>query len=209
MKKYIISLLLATFNIVILHANESLKINVHASCSDSRNILNGEFSSTDSRREEYSITISSKTLNLSKDAVQDNTGGYVNIPEDRYYLKSDKDVYRIYGGVERSRKENTNKFTSTIYSKSTKTINTKELYNLKNSENLKFIQKINLEYKNNKTNILNVYFDESSFNEEYQKCEEQVHKSRNKFYLQSIFILLFVFGILYLLRRKFKDLTIS
>ena len=92
------------------HANEPLKINVHAFCSDSRNILNGEFFSTDSRREIFTITISSKRLNLSKDAVQDNTGGYVNIPEDSYYLKSDKDVYRLKGSVERARKENINKF---------------------------------------------------------------------------------------------------
>ena len=189
----------------MLQANESIKINVHAICSDSRNIFNGELFSTDSRREKFSITIRSNRLNQSKDALQDNTGGYVNIPEDRYYLKSDKDVYRINGGVERSRKENINKFTSDVYNKSEKVINTKELYNLKNSKNLKFIQKINLEYKNNQTNILNVYFDENSFNKEYQKCEEQVHTSRNKFYLQSIFVLLFLFGVLYFLRRKFKN----
>ena len=205
MKKYILFLLLVTSNITMLHANESLKINVHAICSDSSSILNGEFFSTASRKEKFTITISSNRLNLSKDAIQDNTGGYVNIPEDSYYLKSDNDVYRIKGAVERSRKENINKFTSDIYNKSRNGINTKELYNLKNSKNLKFIQKINLEYKNNKTNILSVHFDEDSFNTEYQKCEEQVHKSRNEFYLQSTFILLFIFAILYLLRRKFKS----
>ena len=77
MKKYIVFLLLVISNITTLHANEPLKINVHALCSDSPNILNGEFFSTDSRKEEFSITISSNRLNLSEDALQDNTGGVV------------------------------------------------------------------------------------------------------------------------------------
>ena len=203
MKKYIISLLFITSHITMLQANESLKINVHATCSDSSSILNGEFFSTASRKEQFSITVSSTSLNLSKDAVQDNTGGYVDIPEDKYFLKSDKDVYRLSGSVERSKKNNINEFTSDIYNESTKVINTEELYNLKNSKNLQFIQKINLPYKNNITNTFNVYFDENSFEKEYQKCEAQVHKSRNEFYLQSGFIILFIFVILSLIGRRF------
>jgi|GEM_PF-569234 len=203
MKKYIILILIVTSSIRILQANESIKINVHASCSDSRNILNGEFFSTDSRREIFTITLSSNRLNLSKDALQDNTGGYVNIAEDKYFIKSDNEVYRLNGAVERFKEENTNKFISHIYDNSKKVISTKELYNLINSKNLNFIQKINLEYKNNMTNTLNVYFDENSFDKEYQKCEKQVQKSKNKFYLQSTATLLFFLGILYFLRRKF------
>jgi len=189
----------------MIQASESLKIDVHASCSDSRGIFNGELFSSDSRREKFSITISTNSLNLSKDAIQDNTGGYVDIPEDKYFLKSNEDVYRLKGSVERSTKENINSFTSEIYNSSSKVINTEELYTLKNSRNLKFIQKINLPYKNNNTNILNVHFDEKSFSKEYKKCEDQVHKSKNKFYLQATFVLLFAFGLLYLLGRKFKN----
>ena len=192
-------------NISMIDANESLKIDVHASCSDSRGIFNGELFSSDTRREEFTITISSNKLNLSKDALQDNTGGYVDIPEDKHFIKSEKDVYRLQGVVERFREDNINRFTSNVHNKSTKVINTEELYDLKDNKNLKFIQKINLPYKNNVTNILNVYFNENSFNKEYHKCEEQVQKSKNEFYLQSTFVLLFVFGILYLLGRKFKN----
>ena len=203
MKKYIVLLLLLVSNISLLHAEEPLKINVEALCWDSRDIFNGKFSSTHARRERFTITISSNALYQSKDAVQDNTGGYVNIPEDKYYLKIDKDIYRLKGGVERSKKANINQFISHIYNGSQKVINTEELYTLKKSKNLQFIQKINLEYKsNNTTNILDVYFDEISFTKEYQKCEDQVQQSKEKFYRESLYLLLFVFGILYLLRRK-------
>ena len=203
MKKYIVLLLLLVSNISLLYAKEPLKINVEALCSDDRDIFNGKFSSTNSRRERFTITISSNALYQSKHAVQDNTGGYVNIPEDKYYLKIDKDIYRLKGGVKRSKKANINQFISHIYNGSQKVINTEELYTLKKSKNLQFIQKINLEYKsNNTTNILDVYFDEISFTKEYQKCEDQVQQSKEKFYRESLYLLLFVFGILYLLRRK-------
>ena len=188
----------------MLYANEPAKITVNAFCYDSRNVLSGEFFNTDSRKEKFTISLSSKTLNQSIDAIQDNTGGYVNIPEEKFALMSDRKTYRLNGSVEHSKNDNMNQFISHIYNNSKKLINTKELYNLKNSKNLKLIQKINLEYKNNKTNIIDVYFDENIFNIEHQKCEEQIKKSIKEFYLQSTLLIFFLLGILYLLIRKFK-----
>ncbi|MEA3553118.1 MAG: hypothetical protein U9R39_01810, partial [Campylobacterota bacterium] len=57
-------------------------------------------------------------------------------------------------------------------------INPKQLYSLKNNEDLKFIQKIDLESNNNTeslknittTNIIKVYFDKKIFEKEYKKC---------------------------------------
>ena len=117
MKKYILLLLLITANLTMLHANESIAISIEALCSDSKSVSNLEFFNSDSRREKFSITINSNRLNLSTDAIQDNTGGYVNIPEDKYYFKTDKDVYRLSGGVEYSSKDTINQFTSKIQKK--------------------------------------------------------------------------------------------
>lgn len=203
MKKYILLLLLITANLTMLHANESIAISIEALCSDSKSVSNLEFFNSDSRREKFSITINSNRLNLSTDAIQDNTGGYVNIPEDKYYFKTDKDVYRLSGGVEYSSKDTINQFTSKIHSKSKKMINIKDFYNLTNSKNLKFIQKINLEYRGKKTNIIDVYVDKNIFDKEYQKCEEQINKSTKEFYLQSGLLILFLLGIFYLLIRRF------
>jgi len=202
MIKYILLLLITP--LTILQANEAVKITVNASCYDSRNILRGEFFNTDSRKEKFTIAIRSKKLDLSKDAIHDNTGGYVNIAEEKYALISNRDSYRLYGNVERSRTDNINQFTSHIYNRSQKLITTKELYALKNRKNLKFMQKINLEYKHDKTNVTEVYFDEKVFEQEYQKCEEQIERSRNSFYLQVALLLLLLVGILYFLIRKFK-----
>ena len=196
MKKYILFLLLVASNLSLLDANNSFEIKTLATCSDSKNLSDGSFS----------ITIYSNILNLSKDAVQDNTGGYVNIPEEKYYLKSGNQIYRIRGGVERSREKGLNQFSSIVSNNSKRLINIQELYHLKNSKDLQLIQKINLEYKSNNTsNILNVHFDEESFNKEYQRCKEQIHTSNNTFYLQSLFILLLISVLLYFLRKYFRQ----
>ena len=189
----------------MLYANEPVKINVSVLCYDSRNIFSGEFFNTNSRKEKFTISLSSKRLDQSKDAVQDNAGGYVNISEEKYAFMSDKDSYRLYGSVERSKDGNINQFISNVYNHSNKLINTKELYNLRNSKNLKLIQKINLQNRNNKTNSIDVYFDKNIFNKEYQKCEEQINKSIKEFYLQVTLLLLFLLGILYFLIRRFKS----
>ena len=149
MKKCIVFFLLL---ITLSHANGYVKVDVNAICSDSTNIVS-----------KFSITISSNKLNLTQDAIQDNLGGYVDIPEDRYYLKTDKGVHRLNGVVEYNYESQINQFTSNM------TI--EEFEALKNSENVKFIQKINLQKNNNRTttNTLNLYFDKK-----YQKCKEQV-----------------------------------
>ena len=190
MKKNILFLLLVILNVTILGANDSVKIHLSEFCANSKNEL-----------KQFKINISSDKLYLTQDAVQDNLGGYVDIPEDSYYLKTENNLYYLKGVVEN------NEFTSYIYNKSKKSITTKEFYSLKNSKDLKFIQKINLE-KNNRinssksittTNTLNVYFDEDLFKREFKICEEKVEKTKNNIYFQVILLVLGIFGIFYLI----------
>ena len=162
MQKYILSLLLIISNLATLNAKESPKIGVKVFCSNSK-------------VQKLSIKIDSNRLNLTQDAVQDNLGGYVDIPEDSYYLKTSDKLYRLKGIVEKNHIEDINQFIAYIdnYSKEFITIN--ELNALKNSKDLKIIQKINLEndkQNNTATNILYIYFDESLFNREYSKCKK-------------------------------------
>ncbi|MEA2099844.1 MAG: hypothetical protein U9P72_06930 [Campylobacterota bacterium] len=178
MKKYILFILIIS-SITILHAKESIEIRVF--CSDSK-------------KEEFNIRINSNKLNLSEDALQDNTGGYVDIAEDSYYLKTDNNLYYLSGVVKYSNENNINQFNSKIDKNSKKAINLKELYSLRDSKNLKFIQKIYLE-KNNKTNtlkknvttnILDVSFNEKSFTIENRKSHDKVENHQKihilKFY---------------------------
>jgi len=190
MKKNILFLLLVILNVTFLGANDSVKIQLSEFCANSKNEL-----------KQFKINISSDKLYLTQDAVQDNLGGYVDIPEDSYYLKTENNLYYLKGVVEN------NKFTSYLYNNSKNSITTKEFYSLKNSKDLKFIQKINLE-KNNRinssksittTNTFNVYFNEDLFNAEYKICEEKVEKSNNNIYFQVILLVLGIFGILYLI----------
>ena len=190
--------------LTVLHSNEAVKITVNAFCYDSRNVLSGKFFNNDSKKEKFTITLSSNRLDQSKDALQDNTGGYVNVPEEKYAFIANRDSYRLYGSVERSKNNNINQFFSNVYSSSKKFINTKELYNLSNSKNLKLIQKINLENRNNKVNSIDVYFDKNMLDAEYQKCEEQINKSIEKFYFQLTLLILFLLGLVYFLIRKYK-----
>ena len=190
MKKNILFLLLVILNVTILGANDSVKIHLSEFCANSENEL-----------KQFKINISSDKLYLTQDAVQDNLGGYVDIPEDSYYLKTENNLYYLKGVVEN------NEFTSYIYNNSKKSITTKEFYSLKNSKDIKFIQKINLE-KNNRinssksittTNTFNVYFDEDLFKREFKICEEKVEKTKNNIYFQVILLVLGIFGIFYLI----------
>ncbi len=200
MEKYILYFFLITFSITVLNAQESVKVDIEVLCSNSKNLPS-----------KLSITISSNKLNLTQDAIQDNLGGYVDIPEDRYYLKTDTKVYHLNGVVENDYKNSTKRFTSYINNNSKKFITPKELHSLKNSENLKFIQKINLEESNptnnsktkTTTNTLNVYFNSSLFNVEYQKCEETITKPEENLYLQVLLLALLIFVILYFFKKKF------
>ena len=188
---------------MMLNAKETTIINVEAFCSDSSNLFTNIFYTTDAQREMFRIKINSKQLNLSQDAIEENPSGYVSIAEDRHYLKINDDIYNLKGAVERSKKDKINQFTSHIYNKPNRLINTKELYSLNNRENLKYIQKITLKYGSKKTNIIDVSFDENLFNQEYQRCKEQINQSKNTMYLQSSLVILFIFGILYIFRKKF------
>ncbi|MBT3280986.1 MAG: hypothetical protein HOF69_00870 [Campylobacteraceae bacterium] len=151
----------------------------HIAILNAKIVINTHCSKEQSFETKLTIFINSNTLNLSEDAVIDNVGGYVDIPEDNYYLKTDHNIYHLKGEVERDHIDNINKFTFTIYNNSQKSITIEELYNLKDSKNLLFIQKINLE-KNNSinsfkttTNKLNIHFDQKLFTEEYLKCKEK------------------------------------
>ncbi len=152
MKKYILLLILSISQLL---ANDSILIKVI--CSDKQKAL-------------Y-ITIRSDKLNLTSDAVQDNLGGYVDIPEEKFYLKTKTKVYYLQGIVENENKDAVAQFASTINNHPSNFITLKELSGLKSNKDLKFIQKINLETTNQVArNFLHVHFDENIFDREFKKC---------------------------------------
>jgi hypothetical protein len=123
---------------------------------------------------EFQITVDNQKLHLTVDAVQDNLGGYVDIPENWYYLKVESKVYHIGGVVDNENQLGTNRFSTYIsFKEKNKSLDLKKLYSLKDNTNLQIIQKINLETSNkakiSKT-ILDVYFDKKQFEQEYKKC---------------------------------------
>ena len=147
-KKIILLSLISTLRLL---ATESIKIDLE--CSEEKSL---------------SVVIHSEKLNLSDDAVIDNTGGYVDIPENSFYLKAAEKVYYIFGEVINI--GYTHKFISE-YNSDKKYITSKELYTLKEKQNLKFIQKIHLEKEKRVVkNILDVHFDIKSFERAYQEC---------------------------------------
>ncbi len=110
-----------------------------------------------------------KKLNLSEDAVIDNLGGYVDIPENSFYLKTSDKVYYIHGEV--TDLGDTHQFLSE-YKSDVKFITLKELYSLKEKQDIKFIQKIHLENDDKIVkNIFDVYFDAKNFELAYQRCQ--------------------------------------
>jgi len=208
MKKHILFILLFIANITVLNANKSVQVDIKASCSDPRSLFNGDLFKTSPKKEEFSIRLSSNKLDLSKEAVQENIDGYVDIPEDSYYLKSNNNIYKLDGVVENLNEDKINQFISYIDNSSKIYIDTKELYSLKNSNNLKFIQKINLEKNKIKntttTNALDVYFDKNLLEKEYTTCEEQINASRQKLYFQATVVIFFILFALYLFKRNFQ-----
>ena len=92
MKIYILYLLFSLLTITLVSADEVAKIHIDASCADSK-------------IKQIDIKISSNVLNLSEDALQDNTGGYVDIPEDGYYLKTDDNLFHMKGVVKNNYEE--------------------------------------------------------------------------------------------------------
>lgn len=157
-KRFILVSILTITTNSILNAKEVVNINIF--CSDSK-------------IEKIVMKVNTNKLDLTEDAVQDNVGGYVDIPEDRYYLKTQNKVYHLDAVVQKNYEKLTNEFTSTIQNNSTKTISIKELYGLKNNDNLKLIQKINLQSSSQNsatTNTLDIYFEKILFEKDYQRC---------------------------------------
>ena len=185
-------------------ANTPAKITTDASCYDARSVLSAALFSADPRKEKFTISLSSKKLDQSKDAIHSNTDGYVDTTEEKYALISGRESYRLDGTVIRERSDNRNRFVSDIYSDAENTLDTKTLQRLKNSKELKLIQQINLSYKSDKTNTVDVYFDEESFTAASRKCEAQVQESQKRFYLQLALLILATVLLLYLLRRGFR-----
>ena len=172
-----VSIFLVISNITILNAKESKKIGVNIFC-------------VDAKKDIFQIELDSNKLYLTKDAVQDNVGGYVDIPEENFYLKTKNKVFRIKGVVEINFKNNINQFKSKILNNKENFINIEEVYSLKNKKNLKLIQKINLEENNRDINlktktstiILDIKFNEKLFNTEYQKCNKKEEIKEKSFF---------------------------
>ncbi|MEA1953059.1 MAG: hypothetical protein U9O24_01530 [Campylobacterota bacterium] len=153
MKKYI---LLLIFSMSQVLANDNIRIKVL--CNNEQKALH--------------ITIGSDKLNLTSDAVQDNLGGYVDIPEEKFYLKTETKVYHLQGIVENENRDATTEFSAIINNHPSNFITLKELTKLKSNKDLKFIQKIHLETTNEVVkNILDVYFDETVFDREVKRCK--------------------------------------
>ena len=193
MKKNILFLLIFLTNISIANANANKPIKAHVNtvCSQTKNIVSS-----------LSIKIDSNLFNLTENAIQDNLGGYVDIPEDKYYLKTDNKVYHLSGVVEKKYEDNINQFTSVINKDSNKLIRIDELYTLKDTKSIKLIQKINLENSTEtKTNILNIYFDSVLFTAEYQKCKNRTLQTQETTYTKTLFIAFFILLILYILKK--------
>ena len=169
MKKNIFFLLLLISNILTLNAQEPLKAQIKAFCSDAK-------------KDNFLLSINSNRLNLSEDAIQDNLGGYVDIPDDNYYIKTQNTLFHLKGVVEHNTTHSINQFT--YYT------NTKELQTFINTQNLKFIQKINLQNSSKGITtkiILNIYLDKQEFHKEYQKCKEQMKQIKDKSFFQMLF----------------------
>lgn len=127
---------------------------------------------------EILFQIDSKKLDLSEDAIIDNTGGYVDIPADKYYIKTKNRLFYLGGSVIIDHTINTSQYNFIIKNDNGKYLDKEELYSFKNMKSLKFIQKIDLEKNNTArrvknittTNILDIYFDKKFLEKEYQLC---------------------------------------
>lgn len=168
MKRYISAICFFLLNAVVLNSDDVVKTQAELICDNDAN-------------KNFIIYIKSNKLDLDDDALQDNLGGYVDIPAADYYIKTKTALYYLEGMVEKEHREDINLFRSTVIKNRSKNrISAEELKSLADSKNIKFIQKIDLEKNNKKSietittkNILNIYFEKVSFNKEYQKCKEQ------------------------------------
>jgi hypothetical protein len=121
-----------------------------------------------SKEHGFVVFIDSLQLYLSEDAVIDNLGGYVDIFDAKYYIKTPKKVYTLEGEVINI--GTTHRFTSTP-SMHSKAIDAKELYSLKDTQQLRFIQKIRLEKTDKVVRVdMGVDVDIESFDILYKMC---------------------------------------
>ncbi|MEA2029416.1 MAG: hypothetical protein U9N49_10640 [Campylobacterota bacterium] len=120
------------------------------------------------KEKHFVIVIDSPKLYLSEDAVIDNLGGYVDIFDTKYYLKTDKKVYYIDGEV--INLGDTHLFSS-IAKTQERYIRASKLYKLKEESNVIFIQKIRLKDEQKiATQKLRLSFDTKSFEEAQTQC---------------------------------------
>ena len=115
------------------------------------------------------LHINTNQLNLTDEALVDNTGGYVDIPEERYYLKTDTTIVKLKAKVVKDSQNHTNQFQTILTNDDTKKIN----------NNFTLIQKIDLiehNLLNQKENITTTNKLIISFNtkeiEQLQMCQE-------------------------------------
>lgn len=156
MKQRFLSILLIVSTITMLHAENTLITNTTVLCNKPD-------------KDKFLIQLNSNSLDLTEDAVVDNTGGYVDIPEDRYYLKTDQKIYKLQAKVVRT--DNLNQLQAFI--------NSQDLKSIKDFQKITLIQKIDLEEKNNSnqkqnittTNIIHISFNQSSLKKAYQECK--------------------------------------
>lgn len=148
MKIFLFKLVFFISLVNILHANEAFQLDTY--CFEKNKSL-------------FLLKVSSNSLHLTEDAVQDNTGGYVDIPEDSYYIKTTDKVYPLKAKVIRLHTKKVNQLNGYI--------DLKTLLTIKHSNNLQLIQKINLEKEMNSVkNIFHVHFNEKLFNDAYNQC---------------------------------------
>ena len=116
------------------------------------------------------LIVPNNNLHLTQEAIVDNTGGYVDIPEERLYLKTDSKVYKLIGNVVQDT-NNTNKLQAIIKKE--------DLKKLQKSQNIVLIQKIDLlennqgfrEKNTTTTTTINIYFDTNLLHKEFKHCK--------------------------------------
>lgn len=115
------------------------------------------------------LVVNSNQLHLTEDAIVDNTGGYVDIPEERLYLKSNSTLFTLQGKVIKIKND---------MSQLQAIIQMKDIKNLSLEKPMVLIQKIDL-LENNKTplkenltttNKVTLSLDKTKLDLALQKC---------------------------------------
>ncbi|MBD3842493.1 MAG: hypothetical protein IE909_11540 [Campylobacterales bacterium] len=124
------------------------------------------------------LDFETQNFDLTSDAIVDNTGGYVEIPFQNYYMKTATKVYKIQGDVLKQTNSSKHLFKG-LLSFSSKDLET--LDQLKNitDNKVKMIQKIDLASNNTvefqtitTTNIQEVSIDIETLKKEFSKCSK-------------------------------------